>query len=88
MSLIVSNLSNKYGSKTVLDRLSFEMPKSGVYALLGNQRRRKDNGDPYDARNAGERQWGSAVERTTAGYSDLQRPAIWRKSADFTQSIR
>ena len=35
MSLIVSNLSKKYGSKTVLDRLSFEMPKSGVYALLG-----------------------------------------------------
>ena len=35
MSLIVSNLSKKYGSKTVLDRLSFEMPKPGVYALLG-----------------------------------------------------
>ena len=35
MSLIVSNLSKKYGSKTVLDRLSFEMSKSGVYALLG-----------------------------------------------------
>lgn len=35
MSLIVSNLSKKYGSKTVLDRLSFEMLKSGVYALLG-----------------------------------------------------
>ena len=35
MSLIVSNLSKSYGNKTVLNHLSFEMPKSGVYALLG-----------------------------------------------------
>ncbi len=35
MSLIVSNLSKKYGTKTVLNNLSFEMPKPGVYALLG-----------------------------------------------------
>ena len=35
MSLIVSNLSKKYGNKTVLNNLSFEMPKPGVYALLG-----------------------------------------------------
>ena len=35
MSLTVSNLSKKYGNKTVLDRLSFEMPEPGVYALLG-----------------------------------------------------
>lgn len=35
MSLTVSNLSKKYGSKTVLRNLSFEMSGPGVYALLG-----------------------------------------------------
>lgn len=35
MSLTVSNLSKKYGQKTVLDNLSFQMQGPGVYALLG-----------------------------------------------------
>ena len=35
MSLIVSNLTKKYEEKTVVDRLSFQMTKPGVYALLG-----------------------------------------------------
>lgn len=35
MSLIVSDLSKKYGEKTVVDHLSFSMERSGVYALLG-----------------------------------------------------
>ncbi len=35
MSLIVKNLSKKYGEKTVVDNLSFEMKDHGVYALLG-----------------------------------------------------
>jgi len=35
MSLIVSDLSKKYGSKTVVDHISFEMQEPGVYALLG-----------------------------------------------------
>lgn len=35
MSLIVKNLSKKYGDKTVVDNLSFEMAKPGVFALLG-----------------------------------------------------
>ena len=35
MSLIVTDLSKKYGEKTVLDHLSFRMDKPGVYALLG-----------------------------------------------------
>ncbi|MDO5409266.1 MAG: ATP-binding cassette domain-containing protein [Lachnospiraceae bacterium] len=35
MSLSVSNLSKKYGEKTALEDLSFEMEKPGVYALLG-----------------------------------------------------
>ena len=35
MSLIVSNLKKKYGDKTVVDNLSFEMKGPGVYALLG-----------------------------------------------------
>lgn len=35
MSLEVKNLFKKYGNKVVVDNLSFEMPKPGVYALLG-----------------------------------------------------
>ena len=35
MSLIVSDLSKKYGEKVVLNHLSFEMKEPGVYALLG-----------------------------------------------------
>lgn len=35
MSLVVSNLKKKYGEKTVVDNLSFEMESPGVYALLG-----------------------------------------------------
>ena len=35
MSLKVEHLHKKYGEKTVVDDLSFEMPKPGVYALLG-----------------------------------------------------
>ena len=35
MGLTVSHLTKSYGSKTVVDDLSFEMPQPGVYALLG-----------------------------------------------------
>ena len=35
MSLIVKNLTKSYGDKVVVDNLSFEMEKPGVYALLG-----------------------------------------------------
>ena len=35
MSLIVSDLMKKYGEKVVLDGLSFQMDRPGVYALLG-----------------------------------------------------
>lgn len=35
MSLLVHDLSKKYGEKTVVDHISFEMPGPGVYALLG-----------------------------------------------------
>ncbi len=35
MSLIVSHLHKKYGEKTVVEDLSFEMKEPGVYALLG-----------------------------------------------------
>ena len=35
MSLIVKDLSKRYGNKVVVDRLSFSMEKPGVYALLG-----------------------------------------------------
>lgn len=35
MSLVVRNLRKSYGEKVVVDNLSFEMEKPGVYALLG-----------------------------------------------------
>ena len=35
MSLVVRNLSKKYGEKTALENLNFTMEKPGVYALLG-----------------------------------------------------
>ncbi len=35
MGLVVKDLSKKYGDKTVVDHISFEMEKPGVYALLG-----------------------------------------------------
>ncbi|MGI6017584.1 MAG: ABC transporter ATP-binding protein [Marvinbryantia sp.] len=35
MSLTVTHLSKKYGDKTVVEDLSFEMPEPGVFALLG-----------------------------------------------------
>ena len=35
MSLSVRNLTKKYGDKTVLNNLSFEIKEPGVYALLG-----------------------------------------------------
>ena len=35
MSLVVQDLSKKYGTRTVVDHLSFEMKHPGVYALLG-----------------------------------------------------
>jgi len=35
MSLVVKNLKKSYGDKVVVDNLSFEMERPGVYALLG-----------------------------------------------------
>ena len=35
MALSVQNLTKKYGEKVVVDNLSFEMDKPGVFALLG-----------------------------------------------------
>lgn len=35
MSLVVTNLSKKYGEKTVVDHISFSLEHPGVYAFLG-----------------------------------------------------
>jgi len=35
MSLIVTNLTKRFGPKTAVDRLSFEMASPGVYGLIG-----------------------------------------------------
>ena len=36
MSLIVQDLTKRYGDKVVVDHLSFRMDQPGVYALLGS----------------------------------------------------
>ena len=36
MGLVVKDLFKKYGDKVVVDHISFELPKPGVYALLGS----------------------------------------------------
>ena len=51
MSLIVKDLTKKYGEKTVVDHLSFAMEKPGVYALLGKDMEaelKKGSGQPLD----------------------------------------
>ena len=35
MSLVVKDLTKRYGDKVVVDHLSFAMSQPGVYALLG-----------------------------------------------------
>jgi ABC-2 type transport system ATP-binding protein len=36
MGLVVKNLTKRYGNKTVVDNISFQIDKPGVYALLGS----------------------------------------------------
>ena len=52
MSLVVHNLSKKYGDKTALENLSFEMQKPGVFALLGTNGAGKTTAIRHDARYA------------------------------------
>ena len=49
MSLVVQDLSKKYGTRTVVDHLSFEMNRPGVYALLGTNGAGKNDFHPHDA---------------------------------------
>ena len=56
MSLVVQDLSKKYGTRTVVDHLSFEMNRPGVYALLGTNGDRKNDFHPHDAWHAFTRQ--------------------------------
>lgn len=49
MSLVVQDLSKKYGTRTVVDHLSFEMNSPGVYALLGTNGAGKNDFYPHDA---------------------------------------
>lgn len=62
MSLVVSSLSKKFGTKTVVDNLSFEMKKPGVYALLGTNGAGKTTAIRMMlgmlSRNSGEVLWG------------------------------
>lgn len=63
MGLVVSDLSKKYGNKTVVNHISFEIPKPGVYALLGTNGAGKNYNYKDDAWNAVKGQWRSFMER-------------------------
>ena len=75
MSLIVKDLTKKYGEKTVVDNLSFEMPGPGVYALLGTNGAGKTTSIRMMlgmlARDGGETLWNGeplSLEKCNVGY--------------------
>jgi len=43
MGLKIENVSKSYGTKKVVDDISFHMDKPGVFGLLGTNRSRKDD---------------------------------------------
>ncbi len=75
MSLIVKELTKKYGEKTVVDHLSFSMEKPGVYALLGTNGAGKTTSIRMMlgmlARDGGETLWNGeelSLEKCNVGY--------------------
>ncbi len=75
MSLIVRDLTKKYGEKTVVDHLSFTMPGPGVYALLGTNGAGKTTSIRMMlgmlARDGGETLWNGeplSLEKCNVGY--------------------
>ena len=75
MSLIVKDLTKKYGEKTVVDHLSFAMPQPGVYALLGTNGAGKTTSIRMMlgmlARDEGETLWNGeelSLEKCNVGY--------------------
>ena len=75
MSLIVKELTKKYGEKTVVDHLSFAMEKPGVYALLGTNGAGKTTSIRMMlgmlARDGGEALWNGeelSLEKCNVGY--------------------
>lgn len=75
MSLSVKNITKKYGDKLVVDNLSFEMSKPGVYALLGTNGAGKTTSIRIIlgmlAKNSGEVLWNDKpidVVNTNVGY--------------------
>ena len=75
MSLIVRDLTKKYGEKTVVDHLSFAMEGPGVYALLGTNGAGKTTSIRMMlgmlARDGGETLWNGeelSLEKCNVGY--------------------
>lgn len=56
MSLVVQDLSKKYGTRTVVDHLSFEMNRPGCLCTSWNKWSRKNDFHPHDAWHAFTRQ--------------------------------
>ncbi len=51
MGLIVKKVDKSFGTKKVVDDISFEIQKPGVYGLLGTNGARKNYYHSYDFRN-------------------------------------
>lgn len=93
MSLEVRGLSKKYGEKTALSDLSFEMQKPGVYALLGTNGAGKTTAIRMMlgmlAKNSGEVLWNGAplsTETCNVGYLAEER-GLYPKYALMDQLI-
>ena len=65
MSLTVKDLTKRFGDRTVVDRLSFEMPGPGGVCPAGHQRRGKNHQHPHDAEYAVPGRGRGAVEQGT-----------------------
>jgi len=93
MSLIVRDLMKKYGEKVVLDGLSFQMDRPGVYALLGTNGAGKTTAIRMMvgmlSKNRGEVLWNSSllsVDTCNVGYLAEER-GLYPKYALMDQLI-
>lgn len=88
MSLVVKDLTKRYGDKVVVDHLSFAMSQPGVYALLGTNGAGKTTSIRMMlnmlSRDGGQVLWnGEPLDISPAATWD-----IWRRSGACTPSMR
>lgn len=86
MSLIVQDLTKRYGDKVVVDHLSFRMDQPGVYALLGSNGAGKTTSIRMMLGILA-RDGGTVSERPPAQHGHLQWSAISPRSADSIRNM-